>query len=348
MKSPSGRFVELDALRGIAVFFVLCYHYTVCYVSDYRPAELPLFRLDIGCYGVHLFFIISGFVIYMTLERTKKSMDFIVSRFSRLFPCYWFAVVFSFVIMHTFLLIGGREVPFDAALVNFSMLQSWFKVKNVDGVFWTLAVELTFYLLIYIVYVLRLMKYIEWIAFGWLGLMALHRVFLPTLGIVQLLSFIFDQMLEWGHLFFAGIFFYHLKSKGHAWQRYLGLATCLVFQYVIEPGSIKTIAAWFLLFYLFVLNRLSWVTWIKPLVYLGTISYSFYLIHSNMGSIIIQWLYAAGANAWLRFFVPLACSVVLASLMTYLIEKPAMAYIRRIYKGKVNVSLGDGIVQTAK
>ena len=78
------RINELDALRGIAAFMVLLFHYTSRYGSLYSQEQL--FSVPWGQYGVQLFFITSGFVIYLTLEKTRKPMDFIVSRFSRLYP----------------------------------------------------------------------------------------------------------------------------------------------------------------------------------------------------------------------------------------------------------------------
>ena len=93
--SPSARVVELDALRGIAAVAVVAYHYTTRYAEQIGHAGgLPL-SIAFGNYGVQLFFLISGFVIFMTLERTRSAMDFVVSRFSRLFPAYWAAMAIT-------------------------------------------------------------------------------------------------------------------------------------------------------------------------------------------------------------------------------------------------------------
>ena len=84
--APATRLLELDALRGIAAMAVMGFHYTTLYSHETgHLGELP-FEVRYGNYGVHLFFMISGFVIFMTLERTRTAKDFIVSRFSRLFP----------------------------------------------------------------------------------------------------------------------------------------------------------------------------------------------------------------------------------------------------------------------
>ena len=67
------RLVELDALRGIAAMAVVAYHYTTHYANQIGHLTRLRFGFPAGNYGVHLFFLISGFVIFMTLERTRRS-----------------------------------------------------------------------------------------------------------------------------------------------------------------------------------------------------------------------------------------------------------------------------------
>ena len=88
--------MELDALRGIAAFSVVLFHYTARYDSIYGHSNRLLFKFNYGHLGVNLFFIISGFVIFMTLDRTKSVIDFVVARFSRLYPAYWTALALTF------------------------------------------------------------------------------------------------------------------------------------------------------------------------------------------------------------------------------------------------------------
>src|SRR5689334_21950406 len=99
LKKNSERLLELDVLRGLAAFGVLCYHYTTHHTLLFSPTIKPLFNFPYGVYGVELFFMISGFVIFMTLENTKRPLDFIVSRFSRLYPCYWASVILTFSVI---------------------------------------------------------------------------------------------------------------------------------------------------------------------------------------------------------------------------------------------------------
>ncbi len=127
-----GRLVEVDALRGLAAIAVVLYHFTTRFGEIYRDNPSASASFPEGYYGVNLFFIISGFVIFMTLERTKQPMDFVVSRFSRLFPAYWFAIFLTFSITHL-LGLPGKLVSIDSALANMIMVHGLFWVPAVLG-----------------------------------------------------------------------------------------------------------------------------------------------------------------------------------------------------------------------
>jgi peptidoglycan/LPS O-acetylase OafA/YrhL len=88
----SNRLQELDALRGIAVILVVFMHITI---ENDQAKDI----FELGVTGVDLFFVISGFVILLTLEKTKSWQDFVISRFSRLYPAYWVSVTTTTVLM---------------------------------------------------------------------------------------------------------------------------------------------------------------------------------------------------------------------------------------------------------
>lgn len=82
------RIESLDGLRGLAILLVLLFH-TYSRWSDYIPwasIHKDFYVFKFGFLGVQLFFLISGFVIYMTLERCSSLSDFIFRRWLRLFP----------------------------------------------------------------------------------------------------------------------------------------------------------------------------------------------------------------------------------------------------------------------
>ncbi len=87
----------------------------------------------------------------MSLERTKRSLDFVVGRFSRLYPAYWAAVILTFTIL-SITSSPGKGPSWSKALINLTMLQVFFNVGDLDGVYWTLGVELSFYIIMFALY----------------------------------------------------------------------------------------------------------------------------------------------------------------------------------------------------
>jgi peptidoglycan/LPS O-acetylase OafA/YrhL len=324
------RYSELDAIRGIAALMVVLFHYTVRYGQIYEYSINPIFSFELGKYGVQLFFIVSGFVIFLTLDKTVNAIDFVVSRFSRLYPAYWVSVILTFVIVYTFSL-PGREVDLQSALVNLTMIQKWLEVDNVDGVYWTLAIELSFYLIMYILFITKQLKNIFNVTIVWLLMIIVVR-FLETNNIIQIhwaLKLLF--LLDYGELFIAGIMFYKIMHNDNL-SNYIILLLVLGTEYYLHGKLAYLIAGYFFLFLLFAKGYLHILS-LKPLVYLGTISYSLYLIHQNIGYIIIRNLENYGLiNPISIIIIPLVISIGVATIMQIYIEKPTLLFIRNRWK----------------
>ena len=96
------RLEELDVLRGLAALAVAGTHYTtMC-----RDVGTLDWTFHWGMYGPPLFFVISGFVILMSVRKRPEAVDFLVSRASRIYPTYWLAVPIAFVAFRYFPLPG--------------------------------------------------------------------------------------------------------------------------------------------------------------------------------------------------------------------------------------------------
>ena len=122
------RFEELDAFRGVAALAVVFFHYTGYIVKWGHFGDFPYY-FTLGERGVQLFFMVSGFVIYFTLERSKTLTDFAFSRFSRLYPTYWASLalwaIFTVAVMHKQLWLTGFAI-------NTTMLQKFVGMKDMD------------------------------------------------------------------------------------------------------------------------------------------------------------------------------------------------------------------------
>lgn len=330
------RMTELDGLRGLAALAVVIYHYFYRYdeVYGHQFESSELFRF--GYYGVHLFFIVSGFVIFWSISRSEQPLDFVWSRFSRLYPPFWIAVTITFVAVAIFSL-PNREVATSTFLLNLFMFHEYFGVAHVDGVYWTLTLELAFYFWILVVFCMRQIKNIEKILIVWITaatILTFYKFDFPIGPKLQ--KFLLLDFIE---LFSAGICFYKYKTKTHSKLTSIVLALSILtlfFSYSLK-GAVA-LCGFYFVFWLIINNKAP-VLGNTLLVYLGTISYSLYLVHQNIGYMIINKSYLYGFDPLLGMLFAFALSVGLSHLILVYIERPSLISLRQFYKTNNKVRL---------
>ena len=327
------RLVEVDALRGVAALAVVLFHYTTRFTELFQPPTQPALSFSGGQYGVNLFFIISGFVIFMTLERTRRPSDFVVSRFSRLFPAYWVAIALTYSITR-WLGLPGKLIEPGAALANMLMLHGLFKVPHVDGVYWTLEVELLFYCGMLLVYRLHRLDRIHAVLLAMLGLRFVYFGAAALFGIDLPWTLYRLMILKYIPWFALGISIYLLiNGRGTSPRAPLVTATCAVLtllftESVFSAGLAVVLAT---LVFLAASGRASWLRF-GPLVWLGAISYPLYLLHENIGWSVQLQLLSFGVPINLTVVLTLIVSLALADAVRRLVEQPAMRWIRTRYR----------------
>jgi peptidoglycan/LPS O-acetylase OafA/YrhL len=328
------RLHELDALRGLAAVAVMLFHYTTRLSELYNMGAKPLFSFDHLYFGVNLFFIISGYVIFMTLNKTKRPMDFVMSRFSRLFPAFWAALALTFLVT-SWLGLPGRLVSGYDALRNVFMIHNLFFIPHVDGVYWTLEVELIFYAGMFALYRL-----------GWLGRVhiALGLMVLVHLGSFGLSEWLgrpvpwsMSRLLILKHLpwFAMGVALFLLVQPrdGIDQRKSQGLIGLAVVTVAITDSPAAGLVALGLsvLVWAAATRRTPWLA--QPVfVWLGAISYPLYLLHQNIGWSLQLRLRDMGVPIDLGILLAAAVSLVLASGLARVVEQPAMGWIRQRYK----------------
>ena len=123
-----------------------------------NPGTVNLPRYLTGIYGVQLFLSSAVSSFFMTLEKSKHAMDFVVFVLHYFIPAIglWFLMVVVF----------GKTLksnrPRSALKYNSfnltGMFQHWVGIENIDGVYWTLSVELTFYLIMLVLFMTKQLK----------------------------------------------------------------------------------------------------------------------------------------------------------------------------------------------
>lgn len=329
----SNRLHSLDALRGLAALGVVLFHYLPYYNQLYThqfslPAGLDG-ALQFGRYGVHLFFILSGFVIFMTLERTRSAGWFALARAFRLLPALWAGIILTSVSVHV---LGppDRAVSLSDALLNTVLLHEYLGLPHVDGAYWSLVVEVTFYAWIgSLFYGLKQWRHLRIALWLWLAISYAGVIWWKSLP--EYLEFPVKDLLfvKYAPLFISGMILYRWYSHGTpaAGERlllFLAVAHSLL--------AYKAPFSFFVLgcygtFALAVAGRLQFLA-CRPLLWLGSLSYTLYLVHQNIGYGIIELAYANGLHGIIGVCLALATALTLAALIHHGVEKPSLAWFR--------------------
>ena len=164
----------LDALRGWAALVVVAFHLSPQILGNER--HLAVMRhIDLGKYGVLLFFLVSGYVIPMSLERHGSLRRFWIGRLCRIYPAYLATVAVVAVLAVTGVLswqASLRAETVTGVLAHATMTPDLLGLRGAVRVFWTLAYEMTFYLVVAGLFAWRLHRHSHWWAAG-LALVAL-------------------------------------------------------------------------------------------------------------------------------------------------------------------------------
>ncbi|MEU5126610.1 acyltransferase family protein [Streptomyces mobaraensis] len=340
-RTKAPRLYALDGLRLIAALMVAAFHLMAYNGPGWTyPVQIVFPDAHAVAYygwtGVQLFFLISGFVICMSCWG-KSVGEFAVSRVTRLYPAYWFAVIAAASALWLF--PGVRDAPTLSGLaVNLTMFQDPLGVDRVDSVYWSLWAEMRFYLLFALV-AWRGLTYRRLVAFclGWAtaGMLAtkvdnglFRAVVMPEhcwyfiAGIALYLIHRFKpNVLLWGIV--AGCFLLgqHFLIAAHASnERYAGVKAPL------WPATLLLAAA-FLAMAAVAVGMTDRITW-RRLPVLGALTYPFYLLHEDIGWIFIRHM-EHRMNPYAVLAVLFSAALVASWLVHRWIERPLGRRLRR-------------------
>lgn len=329
------RIAYIDGLRGIAILMVILFHAYSRWADTLYGVDaftqFPLFKY--GYLGVQLFFLISGFVILMTLEKSKNLPGFIFRRWSRLFPAM---AICSFIIFSSsnFFYERPNGIPNLIDLLpglTFVEPYYWnklleFNTRNLEGVFWSIYIEFKFYIVAALIYFNFKSKHFVLIIFiffmSWFTLEHLnpykYHFFISIFH-----SITFHLGFKYFGWFASGAAFY-LYTKSHKinWFFY-GLIISIISSF--SEGGIYDGKLWgaLLISLFFALSicslKLQSMMKNKTLLFFGFISYPMYLLHENMmisSSLKLSKNLLATPNYLLPIF-----PILMISLLSYIIAK---------------------------
>ncbi|WP_433788477.1 acyltransferase family protein [Actinoplanes sp. CA-252034] len=333
---PGTRLAALDLFRFAAALGVALFHLVaVAGTGGVRIWDGPpvavfggFYRIaSYGWVGVPFFFMISGFVICMTAwDRTPG--QYLRSRFVRLFPALWVCMTITTLVATVYPRVF-TPVPFRAFLANMFLLADPLGVPRVDDVYWTLWLELKFYLL-FLVVVWIGVTYRNVVAFCLLWSVA--SVLAAEVGQPWL-----DALVMRGnsHYFVAGIAFHLIHRRGSRPELWLLVAFswALSIHYYegnpwqashgmsYTPSSILVTICFAALALLSLghLDRLRW----RPLATLGAATYPFYLLHYVAGFALVHFVVRHTAVGSVPLLTAVTVALIgVAILVSRYVERP--------------------------
>ena len=329
--------VSIQYLRALAVILVLLIH-----ISDKSGQYgTGIFDFRDGRFGVDIFFVISGFVMYYVTLGEKSGLStiwvFLKHRIIRIIPLYWF-LTFIALIVYIVLPIStyhGGEISIVKSFFLFPI--DFPKEKYLIPIAWTLSYEFYFYLL-----------------FSITLLFSRHRGMIATSILLSLVSVGCYLQLSHDHVllrfltnsllleFFYGILVVHLYQKIHTHKILFSIIFFILFtlSYTLYSMDFRTgyrgidlgIPAIFL-----VLSFIMIETQIKrylfnPMIHIGAASFSLYLIHPFVLTFFSLVYKRIGIHSelseWVFILIMFAGSLVIGSLTYYFIEKNMTKYFR--------------------
>jgi peptidoglycan/LPS O-acetylase OafA/YrhL len=306
-------------LRAVAASMVALYHFCWHEGPEGKLFEDGSWVRSVSFYGVegvYVFFVISGFIIPYALSRSTYSLSnyprFIVKRILRLHPPYIAAMALSGVMAMAYELWHWQEFDIDLSRFWYHLVyiipfteKTWY-----NEVYWTLAIEFQYYLVIGLLY-LVLARNVRWAVAGALA-------FLCSSLLVDDVRVVF----HYTPVFTAGIAVFFWKAKKWpAWLAFMIIAgSAIMARYEISPATgITTFAT------AMVIAAWHWYSRLTDV--LGEVSYSLYLTHGFAGGQFIYFLaqYTQGTTERLTLVsLALVVSFLFAWLFWKWIEVPSM------------------------
>ena len=279
-----------------------------------------------GYLGVQLFFVVSGYLILMSTNRS--AWQFAKGRVKRIYPLYWMAIILITAI--TYLPTLSKTQPdFLQILASITMFPTAFDQGWIDGAHWFMLIEIQFYLLIFVLLKLRAGKHLPTI--------------FPIWAIVILIWYVFDlsRFNIWylyGPFSFicGGAIIYSIKQSGWNLLRVVGLIAAITGGLYSRLGSLDYLSEIrntqysttvvtvivLIIFGLLLLTLLPKVTniHVPGAVFLGALTYPLFLIHGRLGYMSLE-RFANEQNKYFVYVFLIILAISIAYLMLQLDQR---------------------------
>lgn len=303
------RNLSFDTMRGMAILFVLAAHFLTNSVvfDDYSTTML-------GNTGVILFFYLSGYLIYASIDCGKNIAFFLYKRLLRIYPPYLFSIAIVLIMpffFNFYPVYGMRDI-----FANVFFIKDFLNAPYMNNVYWSLLVEVRFYFIIFVFSLLS--RHFKFLKIEYLLLLLLlvnyAKLFFTGSG---------SWFVTWLLLFFIGILFYkYVTNKIKIGVLLVCYFAILVSVYIFRDLSsfLSAVACTLIFAFCFYFNCTN-----RILIFFGNISCSLYLIHAPNGYSLFYFI----TKNFTEDFV--ALKIIFVTLISILIAMFSYKFIESIY-----------------
>ncbi|WP_197465345.1 acyltransferase family protein [Marinomonas sp. TW1] len=344
------RFFYFDGLRGLAVLIVWLSHSSG---RDQYLLEFLNFH-GIGHVGVMLFFSLSGYLLVLSYLKSNDSyFSYIIKRYFRIAPLYYI-VIFLVIVYQAFY---GQNYRY---LYIVDDVYSKFLLFSADGIFWTIPVEFFFYLFLPFVVFLYFKNKVSVVFFGGFFSFIYFLAYLFNEFKVFYFDLVFldiEKLSQFFDVFFVGALFALLSEERGVikfYEKHRAMLEVTIFylflftiiflvlcvsrnflSFKFEFYSFRYLSFYFAFVFSVVIFScqqgnvfFKWLAF-KPLVFIGKVGYSWYLLHMGVLWIVNDFLILNNA---IKFMVSSTLLVCLSYLSYRFIEVPFIIFGRRMAK----------------
>lgn len=341
--SKANRIFELDALRALAAINLMLFHFTWVYAEKYGFTTDIAFKYPYGKYGTQLFFMLSGLVNAMTLLRRPSASEYLKSRSIRILPPFLLVLVLNLFLVQWLPLRDHVQLSAATVAANATLVPGLLGHEWIEPVTWTLQVEVQFYAALLLLFVSGALRRPFWPLIGCLLFCGLYGAWSNQANEAALGSQFYAWSRWWREaliidyfpLFAIGIFIHqgYLERRLSDKVRYaIGVLVAAIVFHAIDLRHSSPIATLALVGLLVAAQygKLP-VLRIKPLLFISGISYSLYLLHNNLGTVIIYYLNHSGVPPLACFAITMVLVIAISALVAYGIERPLGRFIYRLW-----------------
>ena len=339
IKLNSNRLESIDFLRGIASLSVVLFHIT--HTKNFLNPEGIVYNLfkDGGEFGVIVFFVISGFIIPYSMDRSgykiKDFKPFLFKRIIRIEPVYILSILFMASVMVLLSKMpeiywgwSAYKLDFTNFLMHLGYVINILPDENwINPVYWTLGIEFQYYIFIGLIFPVFIWKN-KWVNFACL-------FFISAVCWFIFIYFMKDTYLRYGSLIFrsfpvflVGISLFQLRTERINLYAFIVFNLCILALISTEFQPRAIIAIIFALIVLFTMKKSP-----RFFLFLGQISFSMYLIHIPIETFFTKLIIPHFQNDLHRtilIFLTLVPIVGFSWLFYEFIEKPCLRLSKKI------------------